>query len=454
MLTVIQLIGEVKMKTSLDQNDFITLTTNLIQHNQEVDEFYPGDSAERQPVQTVYGGAHLFKSDTAQKLSSLSLKFIEAHAPSEGAFSTALNIPKNISKEVYSRVMNKLEFEAVEDFRIDFEDGFGNRPNEEEDAVAITASSELAKGMKNKTIPPFIGIRIKSFTNELIGRSLRTLDLFITNLANETEGHFPNNFVVTLPKITHVSQVETLVGAFERLESKLGLKSNSLKMEFMVEATQTLFDIDGKMAMPGMLKAARGRCRGAHFGTYDFTASVDVIADHQQMNHYACDFAKHLMKSTFAGTGVWLSDGATNVMPVGPHRGELTKQQQEENTKVVHDAWRLSYKHTWHSLVNGLYQGWDLHPGQLPVRYAAVYTFFLQSLEQASIRLKNFIEVAAKATLVGDVFDDAATGQGLLNFFIKAYNCGAIGEDEILKTGLRLEELRQKSFYKIVQNRQ
>jgi len=451
---VIQLIEEVRMKTTLDQNDFIALTTELISQNQEVDLMYPGDSADRQPVQTVYGGAHLFKSDTAKKLSTLSLKFLEEYAPNEQTFSSALNISKEFSSDVYTRVLKKLQDEAVEDFRIDFEDGFGNRPNQEEDEVAILASRELAKGMKEKTIPPFIGIRIKSFTNELIGRSLRTLDLFITNLVSESEGMLPNNFVVTLPKITHVSQVETLVGAFEKLESKLGLPSKSLKMEFMVEDTKTLFDMEGRLAMPAMLKAAQGRCRGAHFGTYDFTASVDVIADHQKMNHFACDFAKHLMKATFSSTGVWLSDGATNVMPVGPHRGELTPLQKEENTKVVHDAWRLSFKHTWHSLENGFYQGWDLHPGQLPVRYAAVYAFFLQSLKQASVRLKNFIEVAAKATLVGDVFDNAATGQGLLNFFIKAYNCGAIGEKEILATGLTVEELRQKSFYKIVQNRQ
>ena len=178
------------MNTSLDQNDFITLTANLIQHNQEVDLMYPGDSADRQPVQTVYGGAHLFKSDTAQKLSNLSLKFLQEYAPDETSFSSALNIPREISAEVYERVRIKLTNEAVEDFRIDFEDGFGNRPDEEEDSVAISASSELAKGMKSKTIPPFVGIRIKSFTNELIGRSLRTLDLFITNLVNESGGAF------------------------------------------------------------------------------------------------------------------------------------------------------------------------------------------------------------------------------------------------------------------------
>ncbi len=442
------------MKTTLDQQDFISLTSNLIQRNQEVDFIFPGDSAERQPVQTVYGGAHLFKSDTSQKLSKLSLKFLDEYAPTEKKFTAALNIPSNISHDVYTRVRKKLELEAVEDFRIDFEDGFGNRPDSEEDSVAIQASSELAKGLKEKSLPPYIGIRIKSFANELIGRSLRTLDLFVTNLVKETSGFLPNNFVVTLPKITHVAQVEALVGAFERLEHKLELPQGCLKMEFMVEATQTLFDLNGMLAMPKMYQAAKGRCRGAHFGTYDFTASVDVIADHQRMNHFACDFAKHLMKASFSGSGVWLSDGATNVMPVGPHKGDLTELQIKENEAVIHDAWRLSYKHNWHSLENGYYQGWDLHPGQLPIRYAAVYTFFLQSLEQASLRLKNFIEVAAKATLVGDVFDDAATGQGLLNFFIKAYNCGAISEKEILKTGLTLEELRQKSFYKIVKNRQ
>ena len=97
---------------------------------------------------------------------------------------------------------------------------------------------------------------------------------------------------------------------------------------------------------------------------------------------------------------------------------------------MVHRAWKLHYDHIQHSLTNAFYQGWDLHPAQLPTRYAAVYAFFLQSLEAASERLKNFVEKAAKATLVGDVFDDAATGQGLLNYFLRAINCGAITEAE------------------------
>jgi hypothetical protein len=177
------------------------------------------------------------------------------------------------------------------------------------------------------------------------------------------------------------------------------------------------------------------------------------------MMHPACDFAKHMMQVSFAGTGIWLSDGATNIMPVGPHRAaegrSLTQDQIEENRTVIHRAWKLHYDHVQHSLVGGFYQGWDLHPAQLPTRYAAVYAFFLESLDAASERLRNFVEKAAKATLVGDVFDDAATGQGLLNYFLRALNCGALTEAEALRlSGLTLEELHSGSFLKILRTRQ
>jgi len=154
------------------------------------------------------------------------------------------------------------------------------------------------------------------------------------------------------------------------------------------------------------------------------------------------------------GTGIFLSDGATNVMPIGPHRGEnLTYEQQKENRESVHNAWRQGFHHTTHSLINGLYQGWDLNPAQLPMRYAATYAFFLSSYEDAVFRLKSFVERAAISTLTGDIFDDAATGQGLLNFFLKALNCGAITEEEITATGLTKEEIHTRSFFRILEGR-
>ena len=416
---------------------------------------FPGESGRRQPVHTVYGGAHLFKSDTAVRLGQLAVKSFEQFGQDAERFGSAIGIPDDLRNTVYGRVREKLGREAVEDFRIDFEDGYGTRPDAEEDGHAASAAEEVAKGMSDGTLPPFIGIRIKTFGAELHERSIRTLDIFLTSLVNASEGKLPNNFVVTLPKIVSSIQVATLADIFDEMEPKLGLAPDSLKMEMMIETTQSIIAADGSFAIPRLLDAARGRCTGAHFGTYDYTASCEITAAYQDMLHPACDFARSVMQVVLAGTGVWLSDGATNIMPVARNRGDsLTGEQIEENERVVHRAWKLHYDHCRHSLANAFYQGWDLHPAQLPTRYAAVFTFFLESLDDASERLSNFVEKAARATLVGDVFDDAATGQGLLNFFLRAINCGAISEEEAMRrTSVTLDEFRSGSFVKILENR-
>jgi citrate lyase beta subunit len=407
----------------------------------------------------VYGGAHLFKSDTPTKLGALGLRSLEQFAPSASDFARAVGFNDTFAAPIYQRVQEKLRREPVEDFRIDFEDGYGNRPDAEEDGHADAAANEVAAGVKAATLSPFIGIRIKPFSEELRVRSMRTLDIFLTSLLAATGGKLPDNFVVTLPKIVSPAQSAALADLFDLLEPKLGLPSGSLKFEMMIETTQAIIDHQGRINLPMMLAAARGRCIAAHFGTYDYTASCSITAAHQHMTHPACDFAKSMMQVAFAGTGVWISDGATNIMPVAPHRAadgkSLTPQQVEENRATVHRAWRLHYSHIQHSLEGGFYQGWDLHPAQLPTRYAAVYSFFLQSLDAASERLRNFIDKAAKATLVGDVFDDAATGQGLLNYFLRALNCGAVTEAEaVQRSGLSVAELKAGSFVKILNGRQ
>ena len=464
------------------------LSDRLRQANEEFTRQYPGETGRRQPVHTVYGGAHLFKSDSAKRLGSLARRSLDQFAPDFLTFARAIDLPgsdelpesfdeaveliaflKNeperarkekkaawLAYTIYHRVGDKLQREPVEDFRIDFEDGYGNRPDAEEDGHAASAATETAEGSKSGTLPPFIGIRIKPFNEELRARSFRTLDIFLTTLAERNNGLLPENFVVTLPKITIPEQVSTLASLLARLEEKTGLAAGSLKFEMMIETTQSIINHRGEVNLPRLLAAGEGRCVAAHFGTYDYTAGCNITAAHQHMLHPACDFAKHMMQVSFAGTGIWLSDGATNIMPVAPHRfteggAPLTAEQIEENRQVVHRAWKLHYDHIQHSLTNAFYQGWDLHPAQLPTRYAAVYAFFLQSLEAASERLKNFVEKAAKATLVGDVFDDAATGQGLLNYFLRAINCGAITEAEAVDlSGLTLPELRSASFVKIL----
>jgi citrate lyase beta subunit len=473
------------MNFSITDSDKDALLGTLRIANLGFQKTYPGDRPDRQPVHTVYGGANLFKADTCKKMGDIALKSLKTYAPDFVVLADVLqldgfvelpssekkiqklvkeldkmsekkrrNHPAWLAYSVYSKIIKKLKTEAVEDFRIDFEDGFGNRPDAEEDATAVSAANELVKGMKNKTISPFIGIRIKPFTEDLKYRGVRTLDIFLTTLLNKTNGRLPDNFVVMLPKVTIPEQVATLVRLFEIIERQHALIPGTLKMETMVEATQIIMDDEGRNPLMKIIRAGEGRCIAAHFGTYDYTASCGITAKYQTMAHPVCDFAHHMTKVALGGTGIFLSDGATNVMPVPPHRGEkLSREQLKENMASVHNAWRIGYGHTMHSLVNGFYQGWDLNPAQLPMRYAATYNFFLSSYDDAVYRLKTFIDRAAISTLTGDIFDDAATGQGLLNFFLKAMNCGAISEKEATATGLTIEEIRSRSFYKILEGR-
>jgi citrate lyase beta subunit len=471
-----------KNKTSISDKKKEKLFSKLSEANTAFQRIYPGDRSERQPVHTVYGGANLFKSNSANVLGIRALESFQTYAPDFLTFGRIFHLegigqvhanhevvkevyeglspeekrkhPARLSYEVYHKVIAKLKNEAIEDFRIDFEDGYGNRSNEEEDETAITAAREVAKGMKENTLPPFIGIRIKPFTEEMKERGLRTLDLFISTLVKETGGSLPDNFVVMLPKVTIPEQPKTLAGFFDILEEELDLKKGVLKMEMMVETTQAIMDIDGTNPLWRFIRASEGRCIAMHFGTYDYTASAGITAKYQEMDHPVCDFAHHMTKVALAHTGIWLSDGATNTMPIGPHRGDnMSEEQLDENKRIVHRAWKKGYDHIRHSLWNGFYQGWDLNPAQLPMRYAAVFAFFLESYDDAVERLKTFVEKAARATLIGDVFDDAATGQGLLNYFLRALNSGAITEEEVMRTGLTMEEIRGRSFKKILENR-
>ena len=412
----------------------------------------------RQPVHTMYGGAHLFASDTTPKLGAIALRTLREYAPDAGALSAALGLEHDLVARVYPRIVDKLTREPVEDYRIDFEDGFGHRPDEEEDAVARRAAAAVAAGLAAGTLSPGIGIRIKTLDGELKRRGLRTFDLFLTTLVDATGGALPPNFVVTLPKITATEQVEWLASACDRFEAAHQVSAGALKFELMIETTESIFSADGRVALPSLVSAGRGRIVAAHFGTYDYTAALGITAAHQHMLHPACDFARQVMQVALAGTGVWLSDGATNIMPVPIHRapqgGTLTATERTANAAAVHGAWRTHADQIRHSLVNGFYQGWDLHPAQLPTRFAAVYAFFLEGLDSASERLRNFVQKAAQATLVGEVFDDAATGQGLLNYFLRAMNCGAITEPEAVeKSGLTIDEIRSRSFAAIMAGR-
>jgi hypothetical protein len=447
---------------------------------------YPGPSGERQPIHTYYCAGDLFRHDLVRTLGEHALRSLDEFAPDFISFGKAIglagaerlpgspaaaanlgealtadpelaraeNRPAWFAHSVYTRVRERLLSRPVEDLRIDFEDGYGNRPSEEEDRHAAEAANEIAAAVESGGLSFGIGIRIKPFSEELRARSLRTLDIVVTELAAKAREKFPAKFYVNLAKITVPGEVTALANACSHLEKLLALRSGTLGIELMIETTQSVINERGEANLLPLVDAGRGRCVAAHFGVYDYTAARGITAAHQQMLHRACDFAREVMQVALAGTGVWLSDGGTNVLPVPLHRGDgspaLSAQQIDENRAAVHAAWKLHFENVGHSLLNGFYQGWDLHPAQLPARYAAVYSFFLESLEPAGARLRALIENGTQPS-GGDVADDAATGQGLLVYVLRAIDSGAITEQEgEALTGLSTAEIRGGSFPKIL----
>jgi len=479
------------MRRTLSPGSLQEIAVRLEQAHKALERRYPGPPAERQPIHVVYGGAHLFRPGATRRLGELALRSLDDYAPDFAAFAKAVGMPgaselpetanaaaaiaqsidfdseaarrENPSAwfahTVYDRVREKLRREPVEDFRIDFEDGYGNRPDDEEDGHAAAAANEVSASMNAGELPPFIGIRIKPFTEELRGRSIRTLDIFLTELAAKTRGQLPKKFCITLPKVSLPDEVAALADICSRLEPMLDFEPGALRIELMIETPQAILNERGEVNLLPLVGAARGRCIAAHFGPYDYTASLSIAAPKQPIVHPASDFAREAMQVALAGTGVRISDGPVNILPIPPHRPAkdgppLSARQIESNRATVHAAWKLHYDSVRRALANGYYQGWDLHPAQLPTRYAAVYSFFLENLDSAAQRLRNFIEKAAQATRIGHVFDDAAMAQGLLNYFLQGVNCGALKADEVESlTTLSSDDIRSGSFVKILARR-
>ena len=422
--------------TSLSENELEPFLHALHIANNRAAKQRPALDPRHQPLHVFYGGAHLFKAKTVQKLGAIALHTLQEYAPDASALASALEINSDLAHRIYPRIVNKLISEPIEDFRIDFEDGFGHRSDREEDRCSQEAASEVAKAMHDGTLPQSIGIRIKPLSEELKHRSLRTFDMFLTKLLVQTGGRLPPNFVITLPKITEREQVTTLAMVCDVFERSRQLAAGTLQLELMIETTQAILAEDGSCALPHLVLEGRGRIRGVHFGVYDYTAACGITAAYQHIAHPACDFARQMMLAALSGTGIWLSDGPTNMLPIG-------------SPEVVHRAWRQHFGNVRQSLVNGFYQGWDLHPAQLPARYAAVFNFFLEGIDSFSERFKNFVANSAQASRSGNIFDDAATGQALANHFLRAIDCGAISKTEALeKCGLTHDELHLRLFVK------
>ncbi len=376
---------------------------------------YPGERAGRQPVHTVYVPADRFHRDLVGDHGAAALAAVEEHGD------RLLELVDG-DRDLVDRVRAKLRREPVEDLRIDFEDGYGTRSDEQEDGDVRRAAAGLRAALDAGTSAPFTGIRFKGFEAPTRSRGVRTLTLFLAGLVED--GPLPPTFVVTLPKVTAVEQVEALVHVAARLEPELGLDDGALRFEIQVETPQSILGPDGSALVARMVHASGGRCTGLHYGTYDYSAFCGIAAAHQSLEHPVADHAKAVMQAAAAGTGVRLSDGSTNVLPVG-------------TPDEVAAAWANHLRLVRRSLERGYYQGWDLHPAQLPTRFAATFGFYRDGLASAAGRLRTYVERRDSGVL-----DEPATARALADFLLRGIDCGALSQTEVTEgTGLDAHRL-------------
>ncbi|MFJ6698967.1 DUF6986 family protein [Streptomyces sp. NPDC091272] len=411
-----------KVATSLAGAVSEGISASLVPIDAELERRYPGDPGTRQPVHTVYVPGNLYDAGTIRSWGDQALKMLDEHAPSAAVFAEVLGLDPALADAVYDRVRAKLEREPVEDLRVDFEDGYGGTAADEDTYVA-RAARLVADSYKDGTAAPYTGIRMKCFEAPVRDRAIRTLDVFLTGLMEN--GGLPDGLVLTLPKVTYCEQVTAMVRLVEAFEKAHGLPAGRIGFEIQIETSQSILGADGTATVARMIEAAEGRATGLHYGTFDYSACLGVSAAYQASDHPAADHAKAIMQVAAAGTGVRVSDGSTNVLPVGP-------------TEKVHDAWRLHYGLTRRALARAYYQGWDMHPGHLPTRYAAVFTYYREGFEQAAARLAAY----ANQVVGGDVADEPASAKALAGYLLRGIDCGALDTAEVAKlSGLTRADL-------------
>ena len=377
---------------------------------------YPGDRTDPQPVHTVYVSAADVDEQTPQSWGDEALRIADAASGVLGELA---------DDDVVGIALERLRTNPIEDLRIDLEDGYGWRPDATEDADARRAGETLAAWTRQRPhAPRSAGVRAKGLGAVERSRGLRTLELVL-----DAAGGIPDGFVFTVPKLRDVRQVDAvnlLCAEFERVH---GVPVGSLRYELQIEIPQAILGPDGSATVAEAVHRGAPRLSGLHYGTYDYSAACGIVSAQQSLAHPVADHAKNVMQAAAAQTGVWLSDGSTQVMPTG-------------DDAQVAAALRRHHSLVLRSLERGYYQGWDMHPGYLITRWAAVTGFYRSAMPTAVTRLQSYFERRG-----GDVVDEPATAMSLALVVGRGLAAGAFTEDEVTAiapqcTATRLAQLR------------
>lgn len=356
---------------------------------------YPVRDREWQPVHTVYVPADQVTAETVQQWRHAATDLLHRFLFTPAELAALFELDPGLAAPVHDRVRRKLHAEPIEDLRIDFEDGYGARPSGEEDRHAESAAAAVASMHRAGTLPRRWGLRVKSFADGDPHRSVRTLDGFLTEVVRRA-GRLPDGFTVTFPKVLMEDYLRQFAGCLEALERALGLAAGTLRFEMQVEAPQTVLMLQRSA---DLVPSLGGRLAAAHFGVFDYTASIGLPPGEQRLDHPACDHARHVMQTALSGTGVELSDGSLAAAPASGSAADMHALLRRHSAMVAH------------SLAHGFYQGWDMHPSHLVSRFTTVYAFHLACYDKYADRVRAWEE---RRQAAGGHMDEPATVKTLV----------------------------------------
>lgn len=368
----------------------------LVRADEELSAQYPGDRAGPQPVHTVYVSAADATPQTPAQWSAAAVALFDRHAALLGGLG---------DHEALRRVRRRLVADPIADLRLDFEDGYGDRGDDVEDRDAARAGRTL-----NTVGVRACGVRVKGLTAIEWRRALRTLERVL-----DGAGGLPRGFVFTVPKLRAAAQVSAAVRLCQALETAHGLPAGALRFELQIESPQAIIGPDGAATLAQAIQLSEHRCTGLHYGTYDYSAACGIAPQHQELDHPVADHAKSVMLAAAAQTGVWVADGATNIVPEGT---------EDQVAQAILRHHRLVSR----SLERGYYQGWDMHPGHLVTRWLATFTFFRAALAAAAPRLQDYLERCRG----GRILDEPATAEALATVVLRGLGCGAFTAEDVL----------------------
>lgn len=375
-----------------------------------------------QPLHTVYIPADRLEPDIVRQWGDAAAQAAR-EAGGLVAIAHAMGVESGNSTTLSARVAQKLAEQPIEDLRVDFEDGYGYRSDEEEDAAALRAGEVLAAILAGPLAPDRVGLRVKPLDRRGAQRGSRTLRLFLRSfLAASGPSAEMSRVRVTLAKVMNQSQVRVLDEVCLAIESEHDLVPGALGVELQVEVPHVIGGVTPEDALVTLSR--HPRVRALHFGTYDYTSAQGILPSQQRSTHPVARHATRVMQVAAAINVIEVCDGSLNRLPVGDAEQRIA-------------AWNAHAEMVRDGLQTGLPQGWDLHPAQLITRYLAAFDVLRAEAPDAQRRLRAALGLGHDAA-AGAVLDEPATLRMLGALLARAIRRGALAADE-LAPGLSLE---------------